>query len=66
MKSMKRRVLSGFRVCVFNNCIEKNQNETHYVEYSENEGGGVEGRLKFFRKFIRFGSRTLPKEETQM
>ena len=23
-------------------------------------GGRVEGRLKFFRKFIQFGSRTLP------
>ena len=22
--------------------------------------GGVEGRLEFFRKFLRFGSRTLP------
>ena len=24
-------------------------------------GGGVEGRLGFFQKFIRFGSATLPK-----
>ena len=24
------RVISGFRVCFFNNCIEKNQNKTHF------------------------------------
>ena len=28
--------------------------------FSENEGGGVKGRLELFRKFIRFGSRMLP------
>ena len=26
MKLIKRRVISGFRVCFFNNCIEKNPN----------------------------------------
>ena len=26
MKLIKSRVISGFRVCFFNNCIEKNQN----------------------------------------
>ena len=25
-------VISGFRVCFFNNCIEKNQNKTHFEE----------------------------------
>ena len=25
-----KRVISGFRVCCFNNCIEKNQNQTHF------------------------------------
>ena len=25
--------------------------------------GGVKGRLEFFRKFIRFGSRTLPEDK---
>ena len=24
--------MSGFRVCFFNNCIEKNQNKTHFEE----------------------------------
>ena len=27
-----KRVNSGFRVCFFNNCIEKNQNKTHFEE----------------------------------
>ena len=27
-------VISGFRVCFFNNCIEKNQNKTHFEEGS--------------------------------
>ena len=27
-----KRVNSGFRVCLFNNCIEKNQNKTHFEE----------------------------------
>ena len=27
-----KRVISGFRVCFFNNCIEKNQNKTHFEE----------------------------------
>ena len=30
------------------------------IEFSENEGEGVEGHLEFFRKFIRIGSVTLP------
>ena len=33
------------------------------IQFSENEGGGgreVEGRLEFFRKFIRFGTLTRP------
>ena len=73
---------SGF----FNNCIEKNQNKTHFEEgisyylalilpciyatisitkklqynFPKMRGGGVQGRLEFFRKFIRFGSLTLP------
>ena len=25
------------------------------IKLSENEGGGIEGRLELFRKFIRFG-----------
>ena len=25
-------VISGFRICFFNNCIEKNQNKTHFEE----------------------------------
>ena len=29
-----KRVISGFRVCFFNNCIEKNQNKTHFEEGS--------------------------------
>ena len=72
----------------FNNCIEKNQNQTHFEEGTSESlyylalispciyatmsiikklqynfpkmRGGVEGRLDFFRKFIRFGSVTLP------
>ena len=27
-----KRVFSGFRVCFFNNCSEKNQNKTHFEE----------------------------------
>ena len=30
------------------------------MQPSENEGRGVEGRLEFFRKFIRFVGPTLP------
>ena len=29
-------------------------------------GGGVEGRLEFFRKFIRFGSVTLPLHQSNV
>ena len=28
--------------------------------FSENEGGGIKGRLELFQKFIRFGSAALP------
>ena len=44
-----KRVVSGFGVCFFNNCIEKNQNKAHF-----------EDRLEFSRKFIRFGAAILP------
>ena len=27
-----KRVIAGFRVCFFNNCIENNQNKTHFEE----------------------------------
>ena len=29
---LKKIVISGFRVYFFNNCIEKNQNKTHFEE----------------------------------
>ena len=34
----------------------------HDLQYNfqNMRGGGVEGRLEFFRKFIRFGTATLP------
>ena len=43
MKLIKRRVISGFRVCYFNDFIEKNQNKTHFEEgfssYTSLRGG---------------------------
>ena len=31
-----KRVISGFRVCFFNNCFQKNQNKTHFEEGPQN------------------------------
>ena len=49
-------LISGFRVCFCNNCIEKSQNKTHF------EGGSSEPPplLEMFRKFIRFGDAIRP------
>ena len=88
MRFIKRRVISGFRVCCFNNGIQKNQNKTLFEEgtseslyylaiippciyatisllknlqkkFPKMRWGG-DGRLEFFRKFIRFGTAILP------
>ena len=46
-------VISGFRVCFFNYCIEKNQNKTHFEEGTSESSLTT---LELFRKFIRFGT----------
>ena len=54
-----RFILSGPRTSlhIFNHINYKK----FATKFSENEGGGrVEGRLEFFRKFIRFGCAILP------
>ena len=40
-----------FRLCFFNNCIDKNQNKTHFEEDTSESSPPLE----LFRKFIRIG-----------
>ena len=55
-KLIKKRVISGFRVCFFSNCIEKNQNNTHFKEGTSESPPA----LKMLRKLIRFGDGIRP------
>ena len=58
--SMKLIQKSNFRVqgMFFNNCIEKNQNKTHFEEGTSEPPPPPP--LELFRKFIRFGTLTRP------